>query len=175
MADLTHIMLDLETLGTKPGCKVLSIGACVFSIHGIGATFYEAMDLETIPGTLEMGTFKWWLKQSDVARRAAFFGTENHEDAMRNFTSWVWAKTPVNIWADQVDFDLPILEASMLLSGVAPSWNHRVKRDGRTVQKIAGIEVARFGRGAKCDARTGAISQAEATIKALNAIGWPTE
>ncbi len=108
-ADLTHIMLDLETLGTKPGCKVLSIGACVFMPPWIGDTFYVAMDLETIPGTIEMGTFKWWLKQSDDARRAAFFGTENHKDAMQNFTSWVRTKTPVNIWADPVDFDLPIL------------------------------------------------------------------
>ena len=173
MADLTHIMLDLETLGTKPGCKVLSIGACVFMPDGIGETFYVAMDLETIPGAVEMGTLKWWLKQSGGALLEAFFGAENHKDAMQNFTSWVRTKTPVNIWADPVDFDLPILEASMLLAGVAPSWNHRVKRDGRTVRKIAGIEVAHVG--VAHHALDDAVSQATATIDALNAIGWPTE
>jgi hypothetical protein len=164
-------MIDLETLGTKPGCKVLSIGACIFSPHGIGDTFYEAMDFETIPGTIEMGTFKWWFNQSDAARDAAFFGTKDHADTMQKFNAWALAKTPVNIWADPVDFDLPILEASMLLAGVTPAWGHWLKRDGRTVRKIANVVPRRVGT--PHHALDDAISQAETTIQALYMIGWP--
>lgn len=32
------IMIDIETLGTRPGCVISSIGACVFDRHG---TFIE--------------------------------------------------------------------------------------------------------------------------------------
>lgn len=40
------VMVDLETLGTRPGCKILSIGAVEFGVgpdyneDGLGAEFY---------------------------------------------------------------------------------------------------------------------------------------
>ena len=39
---MTHIMVDLETWGTAPGCDIRSIGAVVFDpVAGtLGATFY---------------------------------------------------------------------------------------------------------------------------------------
>ena len=38
---MIHVMCDLETLGRRPGCKLLSIGAVVFGPKGLGAEFYE--------------------------------------------------------------------------------------------------------------------------------------
>lgn len=40
------IMLDLETLGTKPGSVVLSVGACTFG-HGVARrTYHQHLDLD---------------------------------------------------------------------------------------------------------------------------------
>lgn len=80
---MTHIMLDLETWGTKPGCDIRSIGACMFDpiagtvakdanerhsiaemnrADGISDTFYVATDnpisweerIEIEPGRFEI-------------------------------------------------------------------------------------------------------------------------
>jgi hypothetical protein len=59
VTDVIHVMLDLETWGTEPGCDLRSIGACVFDpltgevagadgqcgvISGVDTTFYLATD-----------------------------------------------------------------------------------------------------------------------------------
>ena len=48
---MTHIMLDLETWGNRPGMDLCSIGACVFdpetgfvATRNSGGTFYVAVD-----------------------------------------------------------------------------------------------------------------------------------
>lgn len=41
------VMLDIETLGTKPGCMVLSVGACTFNLATgeIGDEFYMTLQM----------------------------------------------------------------------------------------------------------------------------------
>jgi len=40
----THIMLDLETWGKRPGCDIRSIGACVFDPHAVGGSRRARID-----------------------------------------------------------------------------------------------------------------------------------
>jgi hypothetical protein len=40
-----NVMIDIETLGTRPGSVILSIGACRFGADGIGEEFYRAIDV----------------------------------------------------------------------------------------------------------------------------------
>ena len=69
-----HIMLDIETLGTTPGCVIASIGACTFAPESgevARQTFYDLIDIGDAVGaglTIEYGTVLWWLRQSDEAR-----------------------------------------------------------------------------------------------------------
>ena len=35
---MSDVMLDLETWGTRPGCAIRSIGACVFNPNGEGTS-----------------------------------------------------------------------------------------------------------------------------------------
>src|SRR6478609_2831880 len=67
----TQIMLDLETLGQKPGSVILSIGACVFDRVGVHERFYTRVDPQScIDAGLQadLSTFLWWMKQGDEAR-----------------------------------------------------------------------------------------------------------
>ena len=46
VSNWSHVSLDLETLGTRPGCAILSIGAIAFnpSTNTLGPMFYEVVN-----------------------------------------------------------------------------------------------------------------------------------
>mgnify|MGYP003807143041 CR=1 FL=1 len=45
---MTDVMLDLETMSTRPNACIVAIGAVEFSeTEGLGKTFYEVVDLES--------------------------------------------------------------------------------------------------------------------------------
>lgn len=72
---MNHVMVDLETMGTLPGCAVASIGAVEFEPRTgkIGASFYLAIDLASCGAlglSCEVDTVKWWLGQTAEARAA---------------------------------------------------------------------------------------------------------
>ena len=74
---MTHISLDLETMGTGPMSSILSIGAVVFELDGTytnlsGPAFYTTIDLKSCEDRglrIDASTVKWWATQSDEARR----------------------------------------------------------------------------------------------------------
>ena len=67
-------MIDIETLGTKPGAAILSIGAVVFNpmTGKIGEGFYTNIAQAHAAETREVDddTLKWWKNQSEEARNA---------------------------------------------------------------------------------------------------------
>jgi hypothetical protein len=165
-------MVDIETLGTTVGSKLVSIGACVFSPEGIGDSFYSAIDIDTSPGTIDTGTLKWWFRQSEAARSVFWDAHAGvHQTTIAVFLHWWESIHGTNIWADPDHFDIPILNASITAGGFKYPWTHRDVRDARTVRKIAGVEIEHVGTAH--NALDDAISQAKATITALNKIGWP--
>jgi 3' exoribonuclease, RNase T-like len=106
------ISLDLETWGTKPGCDIRSIGACVLDpatgfVAGADAPalpanqFYIACDNPTRRGDhswsqpkyeydlhRDPATVQWWSEQSDEAQ-AAFADPVDLREALERFTIWL--------------------------------------------------------------------------------------
>lgn len=107
---MTHIMLDLETWGTKPGCDIRSIGAVVFDpydAHSVGLVgtseptmFYTATrnpdcypsQRLKYPLTRDPETVKWWNEQSDEAQ-SAFANPLDLWNACFQFAYWLWQRT----------------------------------------------------------------------------------
>lgn len=74
---MKHVMVDLETLGTKPGSVILSIGAVTFDLDGSGRdgrTFYQRVNIQSCLDagmTVDGDTVEWWFHPDrDQARRA---------------------------------------------------------------------------------------------------------
>ena len=70
---MRHLMLDLETLGTTPGCVVLSIGAVEFDLDGIKSEFRAHIDVDSSTALglkVDARTVMWWLDQSKEAQNA---------------------------------------------------------------------------------------------------------
>lgn len=128
------IMLDLETLGTKPGCKILSIGAVNFNLSDspdIQRSFYQTICVDSQDGlAVDPGTQAWWNKQSEAARKEAFKGEHTLTQALRDFNFFLescsfWGQRVVRIWGKGKDFDAPIIKAAYEAMGLAHNWDDR--------------------------------------------------
>lgn len=193
----THIMLDLETWGKKPGCDIRSIGAVVFDpVAGYVAvpcsdesndakSFYIATEN---PGVDEIAggkyrlyhdpeTVQWWNDQSEEAR-AAFTNPVDLRDACEQFGIW-FAGLPhggdiksVRIWTNGPQFDISILTAVYDAVGLSVPWHYRAPRDMRTITDAAGMTREEFSNyGDAHNALHDAIAQAMTVCEAYKRLG----
>ena len=157
---MIHVMLDLETWGTRPGADIRSIGAVIFDPAKniiTGDTFYVACD--NPPSAYKDGsdrddhkyplhrdprTLQWWSEQSDEAQ-AAFADPVELREALVRFADWYYSLAcaepmQVRLWSHGVSFDPPILAAAYEAVGLPVPWHYRAPRDTRTAFDLAGID-----------------------------------
>lgn len=138
------MMVDLETLGTKTGSPVLSIGACRFDTasdtFAVIDDFYVEIDLQS---SLDLGmrpsadTIKWWMRQSTMAQTIfSMPGQLKVADALGQFIEYMGAR-PDKLWGNSNRFDLGLLETAYTLIGHDAPWRHWLERDYRTVKNLA--------------------------------------
>lgn len=146
-------MLDLETLGTMPGCPILSIGAVYWDpIEGrLGDEFYTAIQItDSLNNGFEPSgaTIEWWLKQSDEARETLFKSPQTVSAALIKFNNFV-KNSKVAIWAKGPSFDCVILRKAYEKMNITVPWHFRGERDVRTlitIAKLRGIFTPDFPR-----------------------------
>lgn len=142
---MEHVMKDLETMGTRAGCAVVSIGAVMFNpkTGELGAEFYGvAVADQGVYGLFqEPGTKKWWSEQSEEARKVF-----TDPAAMRlplllaSYTAWLGTVTDpdtVKVWGNGASFDQPILTAAYAAIGAPQPWKFWNDRCYRTVKNLA--------------------------------------
>jgi hypothetical protein len=161
------IMLDLETLGTKPGCAVLSIGAKVFDPYGDNSvpsaappstSFYRNIDLFSslmIGLTIDLATLDWWRTKDKTAQDAFLLGGVKPKTAIQQFNDWIVAcgnqysplEKSLTVWAKSPGFDCHVLEFVADLVGYRLEWHDderkqgfRTFRDVRTAIAMSGID-----------------------------------
>lgn len=181
---MRDVMIDLETLSTRPDAMILSIGAVAFGPDGLGAEFSVVVDPAGAHGHIDPGTVAWWLDQSAEARRplGANYTGERVPLAMalQRFR-WFWndlmaPHAKLRVWGHGSSFDLPIIESAFRVCGHQIPWGHRAGRDTRTILELAGTRIV-MPDNAKHDALADAKAQAIAVIDAARALGthrlWP--
>ena len=141
-----YIVLDLETLGTKPGCPILSIGAAAFDMESEEVdTFYCKLHLmyQSMVGVSD--TLRWWMDQSEAAREAAFAEGADAQTvyaAHQMFNLWISDMKlksgfdGVSVWGNSNSFDNEILRASYEHRGLEDPWGFRADRDFRTLREL---------------------------------------
>jgi len=91
---MEHVMIDLETLGRRAGCSILSIGAVAFDpkTKELGAEFYVVVNRLSC---FKLGlhedpeTVKWWEGQNAEAKKILTEvdgGGEHLRDALNKLT-----------------------------------------------------------------------------------------
>jgi hypothetical protein len=145
--NLGHLMLDLETMGKRAGCAIVSIGAVEFDIETgkFGREFYERVELQSCLNVglfVEASTVYWWMQQSDAARKE--FCAEpkaNIKGALERLDAFMACLGDYQIWGNGASFDLSILEAAYFAIGTGENlpWKFRNERDVRTLVSLAPI------------------------------------
>jgi len=160
-----ELMLDLETLDTKPSAVVLSIGAVIWKTvnnnpMAPGKLHWEPVErfLRVLniqeqvdkKRTISESTLLWWQRQEPTAKEEAFSPlrqpVSNVLDDLRKLVTVYGYKSVegpgINaFWASPATFDFPIWEdLAMTFSNHVP-WTYRQKYDVRTVVREAGYST----------------------------------
>ena len=134
-------MLDLETLGTRPGCVILTIGAVLFDPYSLkepGPGIYMRVDAdEQIARGREVqeDTLQWWMNQADDIREEALgeSGRVSVEQMYRELNKICVGVQ--NIWAQGPVFDIAILENIYRQYGWPTPWQFWQISDSRTLDR----------------------------------------
>lgn len=148
-----HVMLDLETLGRRAGCVILSIGAVSFRIDGksrLASQFHANIDRESCQRAglvIDPETELWWAAPERAeARRQLDIDPRPLIEVIEDFHEWFKAVKGEFIWAHGSVFDIPIWEyaANILYLGVP--WDFRNVRDTRTLFHLSCFDLKAIPR-----------------------------
>ncbi|MFQ6314868.1 3'-5' exoribonuclease domain-containing protein [Citrobacter braakii] len=178
----THLMVDLETMGSGPDAPIVSIGAVFFepSTGNTGAEFYQVVSLESSMSfgmKPDASTIQWWLKQSSEARSAILvdeaMGLREVLELLADFIAENAANGShtVQLWGNGCSFDNVILRRAYALTETpfaVPFWNDRDVRTMVELGKSVGINP-RFDIPFEGDMHN-ALSDARHQVKYVSAI-----
>jgi len=177
---MKNLMLDTETMGTGPTAALAAIGAVFFDPESdqIGDRFYIDVDLASsvkLGMTMDVGTVKWWLRQSDEARSAFTRQGLGVTDALGLFSHWLGQhQRPADllVWGNGADFDNVIVATAYRLSGLSLPWAYYNNRCYRTLKTLR-PEVLLQRVGTHHNAVDDAESQARHAIALLRPAATP--
>lgn len=167
------VMVDTETMGTRPNAPLISVGAVAFDMNTLelGPRMYWRIDLQSSVesgAVIDADTLKWWLTQADDARREVAKGGDHVAIFLGQFADFLHnqcaPKKQVRIWACGIDFDCVILAEHYRRQMRELPWEYWNQRDERTIRALY-PNVERVKSGTHHNALDDAISQVEHLFK----------
>ncbi len=170
---MKHVSLDIETLGTRPGSIILSIGAVMFDPHTgkTGHKFYRNVIGKSCADaglTSDPSTVQWWSEQSQEVRDALKVDRVPIAQALKELSPFV--EGVEGVWGWGANFDVTLLECAYQAVGTQAPWKFWSVRCGRTVCAVADVAPVR-NTGRHHVAVDDAEHQALAIIKAYQKLG----
>lgn len=167
----THLMLDLETLGTKPGVVVMSAALVRFNDEAHTTLNFSIEEQQAAGLEVDSNTLTWWNQQDRAAWAAATGNPVSLRDGLRHIVDWIaWAAGNTSdalIWCHGASFDAPILGAVFERFGCAVPWAFWNIRDTRTLYDLACINPKDYAVPPPHIALNDAIGQTRAANAAL--------
>jgi hypothetical protein len=170
------IMLDLETLGTRPGCVILTLGAVRFDPYSLrepGPGLYLRIDAdEQIAQGREVqeDTLQWWMNQAEDVREEAL-GEGNRVSVTEMYQQLNRFLVGANcIWAQGPLFDFAILENIYRQYEWPTPWQYWQIRDSRTLFGVHGDPRVK-GKVGLHNALEDCVSQATAVQQIYKRLG----
>ncbi len=140
--------IDIETLGTKPGCPIIEMACVYFDEKGIQDSYDTVIDLQSnfeaglVP---EADTLEFWFKQPEEIRDH-LFGTRTRKVSLRaafsNLEYFLMThsnkKLERRIWVRGLTFDIPIMHHAAIKSGYN-NWDNMF--DFRNFQDVRMMDL----------------------------------
>lgn len=178
-----NIMMDIETTGVRPGCRVLSIGLVEFNEKGTIDSLLVHPKLSDQVGVDDGKTMGWWDTQSAEAKSVF---ADNHilgesveyvykriktfiddlVDARKSLSQGL-ERVDVCIWGNGATFDNSIVQHMFYAKGLPIPWNTFGDRCYRTVINMLGRPSLQRS-GVHHNALDDAMYQANCLIRAIN-------
>jgi DNA polymerase III epsilon subunit-like protein len=177
-----NIMMDIETTGVRPGCRVLSIGLVEFDEEKTGNSLLVYPKLSDQVGIDDGNTMGWWDMQSAEAK-SVFANNHILGESVEKVNSKIKSyiddlvearkllnpgldKVDVRIWGNGATFDNSIVQHMFIAKGLPIPWNTFGDRCYRTAINMLGRpDVKR--NGVHHNALDDAFHQAHCLIKAI--------
>lgn len=179
---MIDVMVDLETLGTVPGCAILSIGAVAFTEKDVDEQgFYCVIhrpSCEEAFLSVNADTLRWWQQQSEEARDVLELSMDPARSlplvmVLGRFNSYLrrfGGRKDCRLWGNGSDFDNALLSVAYDAASVKPDWSFWNNRCYRTLKNLApDLKLER--EGTYHNAYDDAVSQAKHLQRILEAKG----
>ncbi len=159
----THVMNDIETLGTGDDAIITSIGAVKFNAYGIIDTFHMGVDPDSAQAfglKISAGTVMWWMEEAQAEARRALVALERHPlpVALQAYRHW-YGDESLPTWGNGATFDNVIMRSAWRAVGHPMPWDFRFDRCYRTMKSLPGAPAMQRS-GVHHDALDDARSQA---------------
>jgi hypothetical protein len=135
----SHLMIDIEGLGTGPDAAILTIAAQSFDPFGTGyydRHYYARITLESQENRrIQDDTLAWWATQPEAQAEA--FAEDNRvplDQALDELYRLAWQHD--YIWAQGPTYDVNILEHAYKSYNKTQPWQFYRIRDSRTVLSL---------------------------------------
>ena len=132
-------MIDIETLGRKPGCVVFELAGVEFDRETMEPfdEFRVSIDIDDAERNgliIEDETWEWWEERGGIVLGddPCFF-----EGAFRRFGAWIEKIAPSRVWSCGTCFERPMLEHCFGLLDLPLPYKYHQGRDLRTVYDLA--------------------------------------
>lgn len=172
-----HIMLDIETLGTRPGAVILAAAFVRFSDEARTTLTLSIPDQEALALEKDPDTLSWWHSQEAQHPGAWAAATANPTplvQGLEHFSSWLaWAEPDPfarMIWCHGATFDAPLLGEVYRRAGVAVPWKFWNIQCTRTLYNLAGVDPKQFALPPPHVALNDALGQTRAAVAALGVL-----
>lgn len=172
----THIMRDIETLGTRPACVILAAAFVRFSDEAHVTLNLSVPDQEALKLERDPSTEAWWAEQERTAPGAWEKATANPTPlatALPYIATWLaWASNSGDflLWCHGASFDAPLLEEVYRRHGTPCPWKFWSVRDTRTLYDLAGVNPKDYAVPPPHVALNDALGQTRAAVAAMRVL-----
>lgn len=163
--------LDIETVGTKPGCAIVSIGAVSFNARSVlPAVFYKVVSIKSqlkLDLRINPETLAWWMEQSPAAQEAlkvSLTVDEQIGEALDEFAVWYRQQGFNAVWARGASFDFAIMTTAAQRAGRELPWKFWQERCQRTLTSMFPEVPQPVRHGTYHNALDDAVTQAQHII-----------
>lgn len=164
----THIMVDIETLGTSPRSVIFAIAAIKIKNNKIAGEFIAQPSIESsleLGLTIDSGSLKWWMTQHEDARMQMCKSTGTLSESLSDFDYWMGPNNNLYLWGNGADFDNAHLAEAYKVCGMNQPWKFWNSRCFRTLKGLFPKTEAPMQVGTKHHALNDALCQAHHLIK----------
>lgn len=141
---MKHVMLDLETEGTRPGCVIRTISAWKFDPYTEAVDpdyFTVVLDTEEQRGRgllTDEATLTWWKSLPENVQLISTEDPQPVQMALESLSRW-WPQDGT-FWANDPSFDKSILEHLFTVYGILFPWSYKSARCVRTIFELSNLD-----------------------------------